>query len=296
MVAQPQSSSTRPTPLSYADRARNRSKNESLPPKPAVNGASSDTLPPVNTPGPSKLPAAIKVSPPNLNHPPSLSAPSMRQPSTSNSSARPTEANSTSSANGRPPTINGHPPSTSETTAPPNPPVNVWSMRMEQRATQRLPAIPPAKDQSPSATPRDRHPNTSSGLRDGTVPLRSIPSTNGPPTPAPKNDDPFVVKPRSVQPPNPFPPVEDKESWPEVGSSIASGNREERLERAAKPQDLSKKGILLQNFVLRSSRTLHCGRETQVGASPTWVAGQRRCPSASQPPFQPKKPLPIREQ
>ena len=266
MVAQPQSSSTRPTPLSYADRARNRSKNESLPPKPAANGVSADTLSPVNTPGPSKPTAAIKVSPPNLKRSPSLSAPSMRQSSTSTSSARSTETNSTLSVNGRPPATNGHLQPTSETITPPNPPVNIWDLRREQmaqiQATRRSPATSPAKDLAPSAAPRDHDLNTSSGLRDGSASLRSVPSTTGASTLVQENDDPFVVKPRNSQSSNPFPPVEDKESWPEVGSSVTGNSREERLERAAKPQDSSKKGIPLQPFVLHSSWTLHCGRET----------------------------------
>ena len=271
MVAQPQSSTTRPAPLSYADRARNRSKNESLSPKPPLNGVSADSLSPASTPGPSKLTAATKVSSPNLNHSPSLSASPMRQPSTSNPSTRSTE---TLSVNGRPPIINGHPPPNSETVTPPHPPVNVWNLRMEQmaqiQATQRSSAIPPAKDLSPTDAPRDRDPNTSSGLRDGAVPLRSIPSTNGASTLTPENDDPFVVKPRNS---NPLPPVEDKETWPEVGSSITGNNREERLERTAKPQDLPKKGIPLPHFELHSLWTLHCGRETQMGTGPACVAG-----------------------
>lgn len=277
MVAQPQSSTARPTPLSYADRARNRSKNESLPPKPAVNGLSVGTLSPVNRPGPSKPSAAIKVPSPNLKHSPSLYAPSMRQPSTSNSSVRSAETNSTLLLNGRPPAVNGHPPSTSESITPSHPPVNIWSLRKEQmaqtQATQRPSAIPPAEDLPSSVPPRDRDLNTSSGLRGGAVSLRSIPSTNGASTLALENEDPFVVKSRNLQPSNPFPPVEDKESWPEVGSSIIGNTREERLEKAAKPHDLLKKGIPSQNFVLHSSWTLHCGRETQMGTGPTWVTG-----------------------
>lgn len=246
MVAQPQSSSTKPASLSYADRTRNHSKNDGLSPKPTVNGVSVNAHTPSSTSGTSKPIAAIKVSSPNPRLPPSLSAPSMRQPSTSNSSARSAETNSTLSVNGHPPTINGHPPSATGVSTPPHPPANVWEMRKEQRAqsqtSQRSSAIPPAKDPPSSVASQDRDPNTTSGLRDGAVPLRSIPSANGTSTIAPENDDPFVVKPRSLQPPNPIPPVEDKESWPEVGSSISNNNGKERVERAAKPpQDSSKK-------------------------------------------------------
>ena len=253
MVTQPQSATTKPPPLSYADRARNHTKNESLPAKPAVNGISADTLPPA---GPSKPTTAIKVSSPNPKHSPIPSAPSMRQPSTSNSSTRSTETNSTLSVNGHPPTINGHPSSTSETITPPHPPVNVWNLRREQmaqsQATRRSSAIPPAKDPPPSVASQDRDPNTSSGLRDGAVSSHSNLSVNGASVLASENDDPFVVKPRNSQPT--IPPVEDRENWPEVGSSITpptSNNGKERVERMAKPsQDSSKKGIFAERSVL----------------------------------------------
>ena len=256
MVAQPQSTTTKPPPLSYADRARNHTKREGSPSKPAVNGASVNTLPPVSTSGPSKPAAAIKVSSPNPKLPPSLSAPSMRQPTTSNSSARSTETNSSLSVNGHPQTINGHPPSTSETITPPHPPVNVWNLRREQmaqsQATQRSPGVPPAKDPPPSKPSQDRDPNTGSGLRDGVASSRSANSGSAI---SPENDDPFVVKPRSLQPPNPVPPVEDKESWPEVGSSITppiSTNGKERV-GGKPPQDSSKKGMSHWHSVTRSS-------------------------------------------
>lgn len=256
MVTQPQSTTTKPAPLSYADRARNHTKNESLPAKPAVNGVSADTLPPASTPGPSKSTTVIKVSSPNPKHPPIPPAPSMRQPSTSNSSTRSTEPNSTLSANGHPPTINGHPSSTSESITPPHPPVNVWNLRMEQmaqsQATRRSSGIPPAKDPPQSVASQDRDPNTSSGLRDGVVSSRSNLPVNGVSALVSENDDAFVVKPRSSQPS--VPPVEDKESWPEVGSSVTSptsNNGKERVERTAKPsQDLSKKGVFVERSVL----------------------------------------------
>ncbi|KAF9652418.1 hypothetical protein BDM02DRAFT_3183801 [Thelephora ganbajun] len=249
MVAQPQSTTTKPAPLSYADRARNHTKNESLPTKPAVNGVSANNLSPVNTPGPSKPTTAIKVFSSNPKRSPSLPAPSMRHPSTSNSSTRSAETNSTLSVNGHPLTINGHPPPTSETTTPPHPPVNFWNLRKEQmaqsQATQKSSVIPSAKDPPPSVASQDRDPNTSSGLRDSAVSSRPIPSANGVPTLASENDDPFTIKPRNLQPVNPIPPVEDKESWPEVGSSVTSStsnNGKERVEGPAKPpQDSSKK-------------------------------------------------------
>jgi len=257
MVAQPQSSSTKPAPLSYADRARNHTKNESLPSKPAVNGVTANALPTFSTPGPSKSTTTIKVSSPNPKLSPSLSAPSMRQPSTSNSSTRSNETNSILSVNGHPQAINGHPPSTSETVNPPHPPVNVWKVRKEQmaqsQATQRSSVVPPAKDPPPSVASQDRDPNTSSGLRDGAVSSRSTLPANGASTRASEKDDPFVVKPRTLQPPNPIPLVEDKESWPEVGSYITpplSNNGKERVERTVRPsQDSSKKGISVQRYV-----------------------------------------------
>jgi len=251
MVTQPQSTTTKPAPLSYADRARNHTKNESSPTKPAVNGVSANTLPPASTSGASKPTTAIKVSPPNPKHPP---APSMRQPSTSNSSTQSTGTNSTLSVNGHPPTINGHPPTTSDTSTPPHPPVNIWNLRKEQmaqsQATQRPSVVPPAKDPPPSVASQHRDPSTGSGLREGAISSRPIHSTNGGSTVGSENDDPFVVKPRSSQPLNSIPPVEDKESWPEVGSSITtptSNNGKEHGDKAAKPpQDSSKKGIPVQ--------------------------------------------------
>jgi hypothetical protein len=252
MVTQPQSSSTKPAPLSYADRARNHSKNEGFVPKPAVNGVSANSLSPANTPGSSKTAAAIKVPSPSPKHQTNLSATTMRQPSTSNSSARSTEISSTLSVNGHPPTINGHPSPALEVITPSRPPVNVWELRKEQmaqsQATQRTSTVPPAKDPPPSlASQLDRDSNASSGSRDVAVSLRPAPSTNGASAAAAETDDPFVVKPRTSQPLNPISPAEDKESWPEVGSSITSNNGKERVERAAKPpQDSLKKGTLLQ--------------------------------------------------
>ena len=255
MAAQPQSSSTKPAPLSYADRARNHFKNQSSSSKPPPNGVSAHTLSPATSSGPSKPIAAVKVSPPNPKHPPSLSAPSMRRPSASSSSVRLTEAHSTLSVNGHPPTINGHPPSTSEANTPPHPPVNIWDLRKEQmaqgQATLRSSAIPPpAKDPPSSVGSLDRDHNTSSGLRDGNVSLHTVPPSNGASTVAPENDDPFVVKPRTSQPSNPVPPVEDKESWPEVGSAIAGNSSKERVEKPEKTlQDSSKKGKLPPRLV-----------------------------------------------
>jgi len=260
MVAQPQSTTTKPAPLSYADRARNHTKNEGLPTKPAANGVSASTLPPASAPGLSKPTTAIKVSSPNPKRFPGPPAPSMRQPSTSNSSTLSAETNSKLSVNGRPPTTNGHPPTTSNTITPPNPPVNVWNVRMEQmaqsQATRRSSVIPPAKGSPTSAASQDRDPNTSPGLREGAVSLRPISPVNGASTLGSENDDPFVVKPRNLQPSNPIPPVEDRESWPEVGSSItppSSNNGKERVERATKPpQDLSKKGTSVEHSVFHS--------------------------------------------
>ena len=261
MVAQPQSTAARPAPLSYADRARNHTRNESSPPKPAANGVSAGTLPPASTPGPSKPTTVIKVSSPNPKHSPSLPAPSMRQPSTSNSSTHSADTNSTLSVNGHPPTVNGHLPTASDTITPPHPPVNVWDLRKEQmaqsQATQRSSVIPPANIPPPSVAPQDRDPHTSSGLREGAVSLRPTLSTNGASILPSENGDPFVVKSRSSQPPNPIPPVEDRESWPEVGSSItppSSNNGKERVERTAKPpQDSSKKGTSAKHSAFHSS-------------------------------------------
>lgn len=253
MVTQPQTTATKPAPLSYADRARNHTKNGGLPTKPTVNGLSASTLTPANTSGPSKPTTAIKVSSPNPKHPPSPPAPSMRQPSTSNSSTRSTETNSTSSANGHPPTINGHPSSTSEPITLPHPPVNVWNLRMTQsQATRRSSAIPPAKDPPSSVASQNRDPNASSGLRDGAVSSHSNLPVNGAPALVSENDEPFVVKSHNLQPP--IPPVEDKESWPEVGSSITpptSNNGKERVEKTVRPsQDSSKKGTSVERSVL----------------------------------------------
>jgi len=122
----------------------------------------------------------------------------------------------------------------------------------QSQATRRSSAIPPAKDPPPSMASQDRDPNTSSGLRDGAVSSRSNLPVNGASTLVSENDDPFVVKPRNLQPINPL--VEDKESWPEVGSSITSptsNNGKEHVEKATKPpQDLSKKGIFVERSVL----------------------------------------------
>jgi hypothetical protein len=66
-------------------------------------------------------------------------------------------------------------------------------------------------------------------------------------------DDPFVIKPHNLQLPNPVPPVEDKESWPEVGNSITpptSNNGKEHAEKVVKPpQDPSKKGTSIEHSV-----------------------------------------------
>jgi hypothetical protein len=121
----------------------------------------------------------------------------------------------------------------------------------QSQATQRPPAIPPAKDSPSSVASQDRDPNISTGLREGVVSSRSTFPANGASTLVSENDDPFVVKPRNLQPPNPVPPVEDKDGWPEVGSSITppiSNNGKEHVERAAKPlQDSSKKGISVKH-------------------------------------------------
>ena len=260
MVAQPQSVTTKTASLSYADRARNHTKNESSPTKPAVNGVSAGALPPTSAPGPSKPTTAIKVSSPNPKRLPIPSAPSMRQPSTSNSSTQSTETNTKLSANGRPPTANGHTPTTPDTITPPHPPVNVWNVRRERmaqsQATRRTSVIPPTRDPPPPLASQDRDPNTTPGLREGAPSSRPVSPTNGASTLGSENDDPFVVKPRNLQPSHPVPHVEDKESWPEVGSSLTppSGNNgKERVERATKPlQDPSKKGASVKHFVFHS--------------------------------------------
>jgi hypothetical protein len=122
----------------------------------------------------------------------------------------------------------------------------------QSQATRRSSGIPPAKDPPQSVASQDRDPNTSSGLRDGAGSSRSNLSVNGASALVSENDDPFVVKPRNLQPS--VPPVEDKESWPEVGSSITpptSNSGKERVERAAKPsQDSSKKGMSVERSVL----------------------------------------------
>ncbi|RPD65673.1 hypothetical protein L226DRAFT_567122 [Lentinus tigrinus ALCF2SS1-7] len=125
------------------------------------------------------------------------------------------------------------------------PPVNVWNIRKEQMARASMqsrptasqssasaPMSPPSSSQEPSPTPilptpastdppASSHPAATSST--GAVP----PTTNGHLAPHPntvKYDDPFVVKPgRSPSSVNISPPaIDDKESWPEVGHTVAT--------------------------------------------------------------------------